>query len=819
MNRLSTKFISILLLIVLNGSMFFTVGETFGFFTDVEKNQDSSFEIGILDFSLNSTGNFAEAVTPTQTSVQNISVLNPGTLGFQYSISATDFSGALCDHLLLTSTLDGLPKYSGALTSLTDYAVGEFSDPDDWVFTVTLDGDNPAYQGESCSFKFLFNGWQTNFLDNTQGFTDTEEVLNIVYAGTWQGSWVQTTEPEFEAGNGTNVDTDSVPGDVSLPIDGSGSTNLSSGAIATADSSDTTHAPSKAIDGGTTGNSYWKGTSDDFGWLTIDLGSPRLVNKIVLLFRNNPSQKPEDYRLESSLTGAFAGEEVLIENVVGNASDGPLEYTFAPISARYVRIFITKLKSNGQPAVIEFEIYPAAYNLSGGSIISQSSPDEGKMLAWESLEWTEETPAGTDIGLQVSTSNNASDWSTWEPLSYSSSTDLSGLPNSRYIRWRASLETVDGVNTPTLHDVTIKYLPSTASSDIVMNEFLPNPSGLIPDYGFDFGEDNSLMSQGEWVEIYNKGTANIDLAEWEIEDSTSNIIPIDLSHIMVASTVIAPGDYLVVYMNAETLDNSAETIYLKDMFGNTIDSYSYDLISACALEPTPDNPNTGVPSGDCDTVVPGNKSYARIPDGIGAWVDPIPTPAQPNKITVEEEVLVQEIFIEEEILTEAVIEHLEESLVFSMSTQGSTNTSDGTVIEETIVEEDEIIIEDPIIPLETEAITTVPVIEETVDIDTPTTTLSFLESTEEAPIDEEVLIIEELIDPSIVAIEEEVIIEEELIEEPVVEEVIPEETGEESPVIEIVLEEAIVIEEEIIGIVEETVIETTNQEENNSSNE
>ena len=30
--------------------------------------------------------------------------------------------------------------------------------------------------------------------------------------------------------------------------------------------------------------------------------------------------------------------------------------------------------------------------------------------------------------------------------------------------------------------------------------------------------------------------------------------------------------------------------------------------------------------------MPTNKSYARIPDGTGSWVDPIPTPGEPNKM-------------------------------------------------------------------------------------------------------------------------------------------------------------------------------------------
>jgi len=47
------------------------------------------------------------------------------------------------------------------------------------------------------------------------------------------------------------------------------------------------------------------------------------------------------------------------------------------------------------------------------------------------------------------------------------------------------------------------------------------------------------------------------------------------------------------------------------------------------MEPTPGDENDSNPTPPfCPSTVPGNKSYARIPDGTGAWIDPIPTRAE-----------------------------------------------------------------------------------------------------------------------------------------------------------------------------------------------
>jgi len=167
-----------------------------------------------------------------------------------------------------------------------------------------------------------------------------------------------------------------------------------------------------------------------------------------------------------------------------------------------------------------------------------------------------------------------------------------------------------------------------------LNEMLPNPDGK-------FGDDADDAPLGEWIELYNNSaTQNIDINGWYILDKAGNKVNILLNNtydfsIMASSTIIKPHGWLVVFMNKSFLNNTEnEIVTLYDKSGVEQDTYSYDLTADyCHLKPTEgetnDEKGTGIGSG-CTGGVPGNKSYARIPDGTGDWVDPIPTPGTTN---------------------------------------------------------------------------------------------------------------------------------------------------------------------------------------------
>lgn len=73
-------------------------------------------------------------------------------------------------------------------------------------------------------------------------------------------------------------------------------------------------------------------------------------------------------------------------------------------------------------------------------------------------------------------------------------------------------------------------------------------------------------SGNDWIEIYNTTGSAIDLAGWTLVDSTSTMKT--LSGSLNSSS-------FVFFEVSNRLNNSGDYIYLKDVSGNTIDSYSY----------------------------------------------------------------------------------------------------------------------------------------------------------------------------------------------------------------------------------------------------
>ena len=133
----------------------------------------------------------------------------------------------------------------------------------------------------------------------------------------------------------------------------------------------------------------------------------------------------------------------------------------------------------------------------------------------------------------------------------------------------------------------------SANTDIIINEFVPDPTGL----------DNALMPEGEWVELYNKGSWTIDVNGWSLGAGGSGI-QISSLNTNTGDTTIKPNEYLVVYRNGDSgieLVNSGDIINLRlSAGGEIIDTFSYSAISE-------------------------NKSWSRVPNAGSAWEIKNPT--------------------------------------------------------------------------------------------------------------------------------------------------------------------------------------------------
>jgi len=144
---------------------------------------------------------------------------------------------------------------------------------------------------------------------------------------------------------------------------------------------------------------------------------------------------------------------------------------------------------------------------------------------------------------------------------------------------------------------------------IVLNEILADPLGY----------DTALKPNGEWVELYNNSNVDFDVNGWVIYDSDDlHELYITTANTNTGSTIVPAHGFLVVYRNGDSdfsINNSNETVRLYN---------DYPVSSSVLID-----------SFSWTSEKPEGFSFARIPDGVGAWIDPIPTPGEPNVLQEE----------------------------------------------------------------------------------------------------------------------------------------------------------------------------------------
>lgn len=98
------------------------------------------------------------------------------------------------------------------------------------------------------------------------------------------------------------------------------------------------------------------------------------------------------------------------------------------------------------------------------------------------------------------------------------------------------------------------------SDDIILSEVMPNPEGTDTDT--------------EWIEIYNTGTNDVDLGNWQLDDADGGSDP----YVFPANTVIEAQDFLVIYRSASdiALNNDTDDVRLFNYEGSLQDNVTYE---------------------------------------------------------------------------------------------------------------------------------------------------------------------------------------------------------------------------------------------------
>jgi len=141
---------------------------------------------------------------------------------------------------------------------------------------------------------------------------------------------------------------------------------------------------------------------------------------------------------------------------------------------------------------------------------------------------------------------------------------------------------------------------SGLTATIIVNEFLASNETCCGSDIFGSGED--------FVELYNYGTAPVNIEGWGFSDSEGSIAT------TAPDTTIPPGGFLILWYTGETngfpeidakLSSGGETVYGEDSSGTMVFSVSFD-------------------AQDEDV------SYGRYPDGSDTWQQMNPTPGSTN---------------------------------------------------------------------------------------------------------------------------------------------------------------------------------------------
>ena len=176
------------LIVLLNLFGLSSIGNTIAFYNDVETSSGNAHIAGSVDFSLDadewSPVETAGALEPGDTITRNMSVLAGDSIPFQYKIKTVKTSGDddFCNALDLVATRESFELYDGDLMSfdLTPPVAIGGDNIDDWIFEVTLPDGSGPFDGASCEFRFDVDGWQIGFPDGLSGFSDHEELENII---------------------------------------------------------------------------------------------------------------------------------------------------------------------------------------------------------------------------------------------------------------------------------------------------------------------------------------------------------------------------------------------------------------------------------------------------------------------------------------------------------------------------------------------------------------------------------------------------------------------------------------------------------------
>lgn len=664
-------------------------------YNDTETSSANTFSATTLDFSLTDTSDNPlssplfniSAMQKEESQQKIIRVKNDGNLDFQYKINLENVSGDLCSYLTLQAQLDGDPLEYNAKVQNTTFPLSNivYSSPnDDWTFTLTLSNDAP--ENKTCDFDLTFNGTQIG----GAGFSDTETISNTVTSGTWGQSLLPVAgfavfgasdvsdTDKVNIGNSTSVFIGLVGSNRSINMGGSTfsegiraggnvsvGNNSNIGGDGVIANGSVTLGGSVKVYGEINGASISIGNSADiynnvFSGGSFSIGGSTQVNQNVDAYSATLGNN-------AKIIGTLTLPNGVLPTLGGGATVGTLVNDGTPLTAPDTFNLITlpspntfsantdagfdiSITSGNSPLNLPPGIYrnltsnnSVTLNLSAGTYVFKSIDFggsnniyadvsagkilifvEGNVTAGNSTQMNVIGGTAEDIYLESGGIVTLGGSNKWYGTIYSTKSDNPGqfgiITGNNTDVWGA-LYSAQQISLGGSNNITLvgpffgTYTEPDTVAEVVLNEIYANPNSV------DSAPDNR-----EWIELYNNSGTSVDVLGWKISEMSgtsetfytivstcSGSLSGKIAPYGGASTVINSNNQLLLQFcpTSQVLNNDGDTVRLYDNSNTFLDGHAY--------------PNTIV-----------GKSHQRIPNGVGLWVDPEPTPGEPNRASMQD---------------------------------------------------------------------------------------------------------------------------------------------------------------------------------------
>lgn len=636
-------------------------------FADADTAENNPITAGSLDIEISSSiASFDPALfLQGDSATRDITIANNGTVEMNYNIQYNKDGGddELCNELKVEFYESGTANliHSSVLKDL-DYTANLGGGADvNWDTVIILPNGVPESAAlKDCQFGLDFLAWQAVNTDPDKGWVDND------YFGDFNiesGDWIAPNIPENYGFNATTAFPDTGrPDSLELPCDSYTNENNyafnwsdesatgaetydvqitspspgSTTSLLAEDLTDPYTSPFENFDyEGTWGFQAraWDADGNDSDWsdvceITFDTIAPTVaiteptnadtVGGAVDIRATINDDNPFDYTLtiEDSSGNPIAGFPITVEDETTITDSLIYNWNTAAVDNGVYTITVeaTDKAGNHDPTDSVDSVSVTVENIllisnedhslsTKGSRNDDGSGDLKAVITWDTNQSAtsevrfdtsehDDTLPGFDVTDYPSLEPGAGD-STADNTSHS--VEVTGLNEDTTYYYRVVSRDALGNEeySPEYEFTFSKSDPKAGVGDIVMNEIMPDPEGSD--------------SGNEWIEIYNKGAASVDISGYYVTDENTGT----KREIVPGGTSLASGDYYVFELSVQILRNSGESVSLFNASDTLLDEYTYGTATE-------------------------DKTIARLPDGDGPWIDPEGTPGSDNELTKDE---------------------------------------------------------------------------------------------------------------------------------------------------------------------------------------